>query len=357
MLTILATFFVFGILVFVHELGHFLAAKLFRIRVDRFSLGFPPRIVGKKIGDTDYCISWIPFGGYVKIAGMVDESLDKKQLREDPKPWEYRSRSWGQKVTVVLAGPFMNFCLAFVIFVALTLISGVGEFSNSSIVGSVVEGNPADKTGILPGDRIVRIDGKEITSWEMLAEIIHGSAGKSLKVEWIRNDSLFLAEMTPVTEKIVSRGEILEVGLIGIGPKVDIYRVGIGKAVVKGGMTVYYFTKLVFISIAKLITGEESIRSLAGPVFIAKMAGESVRSGLVTLIGFIAFLSLNLGLINLLPIPVIDGGHLLLLGIEGIIRKPIPLKVKLIVQQIGMVIILCLMIFVIYNDIVRVFYK
>jgi len=357
MVTVLATVFVLGVLIFIHETGHFLTAKLFRIRVDRFSLGYPPRMVGKKIGETDYCISAIPFGGYVKIAGMVDESLDKKTLGEEPKPWEYRSKPWIQKALVILAGPLMNVGFAFVIFVAAALWYGVGEQVPGTQVGSLVEGMPAQQIGMLSGDRIVAADGKDVTSWEELAEIIHGAPGQILKIEWMRGDSLFVAEMTTAVEKMEIEGEIQEIGLIGIGPRVEMRRVGFWKALVNGGEVVYGITKLVLVSILKLITGRESLRSLAGPVFIAKMAGESARSGLGTLVVFMAFLSLNLGILNLLPIPVLDGGHMLFLSIEGILRRPIPQKLKLIVQQVFMFLLLGFMLFIIYIDILRVIHK
>ena len=354
--TILATIFVLGILVFVHEMGHFSAAKVFGIRVDRFSLGYPPRMVGKKIGDTDYCISWIPFGGYVKIAGMVDESLDKESLAEAPKPWEYRSRPWLQRFSVILAGPLMNLGFAFVVFAAATWVYGVGEVSGSR-VGSVVEGKPAEKAGIRPGDRIVSVDGREVATWEALAEIIHGAPGQTIRLTWMREDTVLSGDLVPEREKIAEGDEIREVGLIGIGPLIVQRRAGFLEGFTNAGRTMYYFSRLVLVSIAKLVTGRESVRSLAGPVFIARLAGESARSGWGTLIGFMAFLSLNLGILNLLPIPVLDGGHLVFLSIEGVIRRPIPLKVRMVVQQVGMVLILGLMLFVVYNDILRIVHR
>lgn len=357
MITILATVFVLGILIFVHETGHFLSAKLFRIRVDRFSLGYPPRMIGKKIGETDYCISWIPFGGYVKIAGMVDESFDKKQFMKKPEPWEFRAKPWIQKVIVVAAGSLMNIGLAFFIFAAATWFHGIEEISPSAVVGEVIESKPADQAGIQSGDRIIRIGGQDVDTWENMAEIIHNAPEEPITIEWLRDGTLFSAEVTPQKEKILGRGEIEEVGLIGIGPVVTNRRSGFFEALFYGGRTTYYLGKLVLVSFWKLITGEESIRSLAGPVFIAKIAGESAKSGFETLIGFLALLSVNLGILNLFPIPVLDGGHLVFLFVEGIIRREIPVKVKMIVQQVGMVLILGIMIFVIYNDIIRIFQK
>jgi len=360
MMTVLAAIFVLGVMVFIHETGHFLAAKIFRIRVDRFSMGFPPRLIGKKIGETDYCISAIPFGGYVKIAGMVDESLDKEALKEEPKPWEYRSKSWIQRVLVVLTGPIMNIAFAFVIFTAAALMYGVAENVHvNTDVGSVVEGMPAEKAGIKPGDHIVAIAGRPVNSWEEMAEIIHGSAGKVITVEWTRNGTSFSAELSPVLVKVQEKEDALEIGQIGIGSKLAIQwrEVGIIGALSSGGESVYTITKLVLVSIIKLIAREESIRSIGGPVAIAKMAGESARSGFGALVFFMALLSLNLGILNLLPIPVLDGGHLVFLGIEGVIRRPIPQRIKLIVQQVGMFLILGLTIFVIYNDILKVIHE
>ncbi len=350
MITVLATIFVLGVLIFIHEVGHFSVAKMFRIRVDRFSMGLPPILIKKKIGETDYCISAIPFGGYVKIAGMVDESLDKKTLSEEPKPWEYRSRPWIQKALVILAGPLMNVGFAFVVFVVLAMTYGV---ENTSHVGSVLEGKPADRAGMRPGDLITNVDGVEVTSWEELTKVIHGAPGKTVRVEWMRNDLVFVAEMTTAVEKMEIEDEIREIGLIGIGPKA----VGAGRAFVMGGGMIYGFTKLVLVSIYKVITREASVRSFGGPIIIAKMAGESARSGLGTLFLFMAFLSLNLGILNLLPIPVLDGGHMLFLSIEGILRRQIPQKLKLIVQQIFMFLLLGFMLFIIYIDILRVIHK
>ena len=357
MITLLATVFVFGVLIFIHEMGHFLAAKLFRIRVDRFSIGYPPRMVGKKIGETDYCISWIPFGGYVKIAGMVDESLDKERLKEDPKPWEYRSKPWVQRAVVVLAGPVMNIGFAFVIFAAATFIYGVPEQVPGTYVGNVVEEMPAEQAGIMPGDRITAIDDREVSSWEEMTEIIRGAPGRPLSIRWVRNDSTFMATMTPVAAESTSQDETQNMGQIGIWSKITIQRVGLGRAIVTGSETLYSFTKLVIVSIMKLITRKESIRSIGGPVLIAQLAGESARSGFGTLIGFMALISLNLGILNLLPIPVLDGGHMLFLGIEGVIRRSISVKVKMAIQQVFMFLLLGFMIFIIYQDILRVIQK
>lgn len=349
--TILSTVFVLGVLVFIHEAGHFLAAKLFGIRVDQFSMGYPPRMVGKKIGDTDYCLSWIPFGGYVKIAGMVDESLDEKQLEGPPKPWEFRSRSWFQKSTVVTAGPIMNIVFALIFFIVLSLVSG--EYLNEPVVGKILPGKPAEAAGLVAGDRIVQVNETEIQTWAELTEMIYNSPGIPMQVHVYRDNELMTIDITP-EEHVIKTSEDSEqkVGLLGIERAVQ--KVSLPQAVVNGANATYGISKLILESLWKLISGQESVKSLGGPVIIAKMAGESARNGFASLLSFTALLSINLALLNLLPLPVLDGGHFVMISLEAVVRKTIPTNVKLIIQQVGMVLILGLMFFVIYNDIVRV---
>ncbi len=354
MTTFLATVFVLGVLVFIHEMGHFLAAKLSGIRVERFSMGLAPRLFGKKIGDTDYCISAIPFGGYVKIAGMVDESMDTSQLAAEPQPWEYRSKPWINRFLVILAGPVMNLVLAYLIFVGGVFIYGVGEYSKDPVVGEVSEGKPAQAAGVKAGDKIVSIDGVAVASWDQMAEIVHAAPSKSLSFLFQRRDSLFTRAIVTETATLPTDHGEQQVGLIGIGPNMYTRKATFSEGFQRGGDNFIYLTRLIVDVVARLVTGKESVRSLAGPVAIAKMAGESARSGFGSLIGFLAMLSLNLGILNLLPIPVLDGGHLLILSVEGIVRRELPLKAKLAIQQVFMVLLLGLMAFVVYNDITRV---
>ena len=356
MITLLATVFVLGVLIFIHESGHFLIAKLFKIRVERFSMGYPPRLFGKKIGDTDYCVSAVPFGGYVKIAGMVDESLDKKQMEGKPQSWEFRSRPWYQKFSVIFAGPFMNILLAFVITTVGILWQGVNE-AKEPVIQEVLKGKPAAAAGIRSGDRITSADGRVIQTWSALSEIIHASPEKPLRLEWMRHDSSFSAVVVPVKEKAIIQGDVREIGVIGIKAKTEWRSAGFFEAVSGSATGLYYITKLIFISLGKLVTGQESIRSLAGPVFIAKMAGESARSGWSVLFGFMALISLNLGILNFFPFPVLDGGHLLLITIEGVLRREVSLKAKIVIQQVGMVILIGLMLVTVYNDILRILHK
>jgi len=354
MTTLIATVFVLGVLVFVHELGHFIAAKLSGMRVERFSMGMPPRLFGIKRGDTDYCISAIPFGGFVKISGMVDESLDQKELENEPQPWEYRSKPWINRFLVIFAGPLMNVMLAYLIFLGGVFVYGVGEVSTEPVVGSLAEGKPAQMAGLLPGDRIAAIDEVKITSWEQMADVIHNAPGQIVTLSVMRGDSVFSLPIQPDAETIGAGDHAKEMGFIGISPEILSRPAGFLEAFSRAGQQLWYLGDLIFNTVGKLITGKESIRSLAGPVAIAKMAGETARSGFGNLMAFMAMLSLNLGILNLLPIPVLDGGHLLFMSVEGIVRRELPLKAKLVVQQVFMFLLIALMLFVVYNDILRI---
>lgn len=344
--TILAFVFVLGLLIFVHELGHFLVAKLVGIRVERFSLGYPPRMFGKKIGDTDYCISWLPLGGYVKMAGMIDESLDEKI---EGHPWEFQSKTIWQRALVIAAGPFMNVLLAIVLFAGVTYHLGIQE-SVGPIIGEVVKNMPADSLGLQKGDAILSINGMTVDSWEAVTKEIHRHPGEKISLVWQRNSETLRGEVTPV------RDQAQGIGLVGIAPLTRTRAASLGESVVNGFDYTFFLTKLFATSISRLVTGQESIKgSLAGPVAIAVMAGDSARSGFDTLLRFTALISLNLAILNLLPIPVLDGGHLLFLFLELILRRPVSVRIRVVVQQIGMALLMALMVFILFNDIRRLF--
>jgi regulator of sigma E protease len=301
---------------------------------------------GKKVGDTDYCISWLPLGGYVKMAGMIDESLDDKI---EGHPWEFQSKPVWQRALVIAAGPIMNVLLAVVLFAGVAYHLGMQE-PVGPVVGDVVKNMPADSLGLQKGDTILSINGTTVDSWEGVTTEIHRHPGEKITIEWRRDAETMRGEVTPVYDK--AQG----IGLVGIAPLTRLRAVGIGESLYHGVDYTVFLTKMFVSSISRLITGEESIKSsLAGPVAIAVMAGDSARSGIDTLLRFTALISLNLAILNLLPIPVLDGGHLLFLFFELILRRPVSVKVRVIVQQVGMALLMALMVFILFNDIRRLF--
>ncbi len=350
MTTFLATIFVLGILVFVHELGHFLVAKKSGIRVERFSLGFPPKMIGKKIGDTEYCISWIPLGGYVKMAG---EEPDKDETKGEP--WEFMSKPPSIRALVVAAGPVMNLLLAVLVFWGIVFFAGVQDVhEDSNQIGLVSPGGPADKAGIKPGDKIISINGEEVTSFTQMRDIILKEVEKPVEVKWIHDGKECSAQITTYKERVLNEnGDMVDIGMIGVGATYTTIKVGLIRSFMESLNT----TKFILVESVKfifgLITGKASVKLLGGPLFIVQTAGETARSGFVDLLSFLALLSINLSLVNIVPIPVLDGGHLLFLAIEKIKGSPLSIKQRAAAQQIGFAFLILLIIFVTYNDLLR----
>jgi regulator of sigma E protease len=344
--TLLSFIFVLGLLIFVHELGHFLTAKMVGIRVERFSLGFPPRMIGKKIGDTDYCISWLPLGGYVKMAGMIDESLDDTLKGE---PWEYQSKTVWQRIIVISAGSIMNFLAAIVIYSMIAGFSGIPE-PHGALVSEVFENKPADVIGLQEGDVIVAVDNNSVRTHEDLISVVNANPDVEVSIEWVRDEQAMSAMITP--ERETER----DIGLIGvrIGNNIIYRDANALESMQHGVVTSYTFLEMTIQHLGMIISGKESFKdAVGGPIIIAKLAGESAKLGFQSLLAFTAFISLNLGFFNMLPLPVLDGGHLVLLLIEGIMGKPLPIKTRMTIQKVGMAFLLALMIFIIINDITR----
>ena len=458
-----------GILVFVHELGHFLAARLFGMRVDAFSLGFPPNLFAKRVGETEYRVGAVPLGGYVKIAGMVDESLDAEGLESEPQPDEFRSKPVWQRSVVITAGVVFNYVFAIAIFAALALAFGrsytpaenvslavtpgsiaaeVGLETGDRIVGingepiaqyedvftpeafgtapesitvlrggerveltpedglatrlsrravevdragdeasletvfgitpqyppvlaSVATGSAAAEAGLSPGDLVLSIDGEPTPSWARLVEQVQASGGRAVPVRWARPDSLgpagdgvavverrgaatiYQAEVTPSAS-----GDRYQLGVMldaaAVGQRVESLNVAEAAAV--GARQATGLVTMTFGFIGKLVTGRESVReNVGGPLMIAKASKEAADRGTAVFWNFVANLSIALAVFNILPIPALDGGHLVFLGYEAVARREPSLKVRMVVQQLGVALILMLMVFVIFNDAVRWF--
>jgi len=349
--TIIATAIVLGVLVFVHELGHFLLAKRLGVIVLKFSLGFGPKLIGKKIGETEYQIAAFPLGGFVKPLGE-DPSEEVKE--------EDRSRSlWAQPIwkraLIIGAGPLFNFLLAAALFSSINLF-GIPYYPAK--IGEVSSGLPAETAGLKKGDVVLSVNGEEVMRWDDLSKIIRNSKGEELLIKLKRDGEIFEVKVTPKasTQKDLF-GEEIPVFVIGITPfdEIIIEKVGPFTAVGKGLSQTWVGIKLTVVSIIKLIQRVIPAKTIGGPILIAQMAGEQAKRGLLSLILFMAILSINLGVINLFPIPILDGGHFLFLGLEAILRRPLSIKKMEIAQQIGLIFIILLMLFAFYNDLIRVF--
>jgi regulator of sigma E protease len=426
--TILAFAFVLGVLIFVHELGHFMAARRVGVRVLKFSLGFGPRIVGFKRGDTEYVISAIPLGGYVKMAG---ENPDDPRTG---KPDEFLSKSKWQRFQILIMGPVMNLFLA-VAVTAVVLMNGaeVPAFqSKPPVVGHVSPGTPAEKGGIRAGDRIVSVAGRDVPTWEQFFIAVGMRASQETPIVFDRDGQQMSIVVTPTPQTsydvgvigvepfsqphvgsilagspaekaglksgdivlkvdatpITVPGQLVEIiskkantpvtltisrngaeqvvrvtpelngdrGRIGINIVEDVDRIKLGPidAVKMSVERNYEQALLILRTVGQLITRETSTRQLMGPLAIAQLSGESAQLGWLPLFGLMATISLNLGLLNLLPIPVLDGGHIFIMMLEGLARRDFSVKVKEKMFLAGFAVLLMLMVTVIYNDLTRI---
>lgn len=340
---------VIGALIFVHELGHFLVAKRAGVGVLKFSLGFGPKLIGIKRKETEYLISAIPLGGYVKMIGEDP----KEEILRSPQDVErsFSHKPVGARSLIILAGPGANFLLAALIFWAV--FAFVGQPTSPTIIGQVLKGHPADEAGLKAGDQIVAFEGKPVEGWEELASLIHRSPGKKVRLTVEREGRRFDITLTPRLEK---QGD-QEIGKIGIAPPTELTyrRVDPVTALYFGLKRTVELTWAVLVLLWKLIQGEIPASTLGGPLFIAQVAGEQAKLGILNLLFLTAFLSINLGVLNLLPIPILDGGHLFFALIEAIRGRPLTLRTREIAQQIGLVLLVALMIFAFYNDIFRLF--
>ncbi len=352
--SLLSFIIVIGVLVFVHELGHFLAARACGVGVEVFSLGFGPKILKIKRGMTDYCISAIPLGGYVKMIG--EEPGDAQGLDERDLPLSFTHKSVGQRALIVAAGPAFNFLLAIVIF--YLLYQTIGMYVGQPQVGQVVEDSAAMAAGIKKGDVIKEIDSAPVQSFEDISRIVSKSEGKPLAILVEREGEIRSFTITPrALEEKNLFGETVNrfvIGIIGTGETFH-HPLNPVEAAVRAVSDTYGMVKLTLLSVVKMFTGAVSADNLGGPIMIAKMAGDQARAGFEHFVWFIALLSVNLGIINLFPIPVLDGGHLLFLSIEAVKGSPVSTRVREQMVRFGAAVLMTLIIFVFYNDIVKLF--
>ncbi len=342
---------VLGVLVFVHEFGHFIVARFFGVGVLKFSLGFGPKIFGKKVGLTDYRVSAIPLGGYVKMVGEEpDEELDPSEI-----PLSFTHKSLFQRFCIVAAGPLFNLLLAVFIFYLIFLFSGVVILK--PVVGSVSENTPAYNAGFKKGDIITAIDGVAVCKWDEMRTIITKSKGKSLAISINRDDSQKSMVLIPEKRKIKDiLGDEEDVYVIGITASNEYYTesLSVFAAFTESIKRTYEIIELTISSIIRMIQGKISAKTLGGPIMIAQIAGEQAKAGVLNLAFFIALISINLGILNFLPIPVLDGGHLMFFTMEAVMKRPLSQKIREVSQQVGMGLLLLLMVFVFYNDFARI---
>jgi regulator of sigma E protease len=348
--SIAATVVVLGILIFIHELGHFLVAKWLGVVVLRFSLGFGPKLLGFQRGETEYRLSAIPLGGYVKMLG---------EENEEEVPAEQMERSFanqwvGKRAAIVFAGPLSNILLALVIFTVIFAVSGIPYLTTE--VGSVTADSPASRVGIQAGDKVLELNGKPVANWEEMSQAIQEEGKQPLVLKLQRSEQELTVEVVPELRKLPNIfGEAVERPVIGVtaSGKSEIRKVNPLSAGYHSLVQTWNLTRLFFLTIVKLAQRVLPMDTLGGPILIAQMAGQQAQEGLLNLVYFLALISVNLAVLNLLPIPILDGGHLLFFLLEAVLRKPLsPRKIEY-AQKVGLVLLIALMAIVFYNDIMR----
>ena len=344
---------VLGVLIFFHELGHFLVAKYFGVKVLKFSLGFGPKLAGKRIGETEYLISLIPLGGYVKMLGETDEE-DAKPLSPQEQEKSFSNKHVLKRIAIVGAGPFFNLFLALVIFCAFFMISGYQVMIPE--IGQVREDSPAHKAGLLKGDVIVSIEELNIQNWLDIKDVVQHSAGKPLEIT-VQREGRFLT-FTVVPEASVGKnifGEEIKSALIGIVASGKIEKVTLGPlgSIKQGFERTWEIMVLTCQVVVKLFQGAVSVKTVGGPIMIGQMTGQVAQENWTYLFPLMAVISINLGILNLLPVPILDGGFIIFLLIELMIGRPLSIKKRELAQKVGLFLLITLMVVVMYNDIAR----
>jgi len=348
MLTIIAFIFVFSILIFFHEFGHFIAAKASGVRVYKFAFGFGPRILGFTKNQTEYVICLIPLGGYVKMAGEMGQESVKETSEEVPEEQRFDKKSLLIRALIVALGPFMNIVTAVVIFSFIFFINGIPVITSS--VSTVIENGPAEQADIFSGDKIIAINSIKMEDPKRIANIINESSGEELQITLDREGEIIDVFVIPEYDDNYKKG------LIGITFEISVEKINIFSAFSKGLIATGNIIKLIFSNTIEMITGKVPIE-IAGPLGIAQMTGEAAKLGFLNLLYFTAILSIFIGLFNLLPIPILDGGHIIILAIEKLRGKPLEAEKINFVYLIGISLMIIIFIIATYKDILRVFVK
>jgi regulator of sigma E protease len=333
MTTALVAIFVFGLLVFFHELGHFSVAKMVGIRVHEFAIGMGPKVLHLTRNETRYSIRALPIGGFVRMEGE-DENSEATD--------SFGQKSVKARISVIFAGPLMNFILGFLCFFLIFFSLG----TPSTVIGEVIPNSPAAQAGFLPSDKVLEIDGQPIDSWEELVGMIAASEGRPIEVLYQRNDETNQQTVVPRIDEETGRP------LIGIIP-------GTEKSVMTAARNSYQQSKMIFTEIMRflqqLVRGQADTSDVAGPVGIISLVGQASRSGWMDVVGLAGLISINLGIMNLLPIPALDGSRIIFLLLEALRGKPVDPEKEAMVHMIGITLLMLLMIVITYKDILTFF--
>jgi len=340
LLYVLAVVVGLGLLIFFHELGHFIGARLCKVRVEKFAIGFGPEIFGFTKGDTRYSVRWIPLGGMTKMAG---EELESKSGAKD----EFFSQPWYRRIFIVMAGPIMNYILAVLLFAMVFYFVGVTRAS--TVIGQTVKNKPAEKVGLKPGDKIVSVAGQKVIYWEDMADIIQKNPNKEIELSADRGNFTITLKIIPEIDNIRS------IGVIGIMPdmnRIITDKVGIGKSLSFSVIKVLNISIMTLVSLGNSIIYLEK-PEIGGPISVTYFIAKAAKSGFYYLVDMLGLISTALGLFNLLPIPILDGGHIFLFLGEGITRRPLSKKVVQVTNVIGLTIIGVIVVYALYSDILR----
>ncbi|UCC73090.1 MAG: RIP metalloprotease RseP [Gemmatimonadota bacterium] len=356
--SILAFVIVLGVLIVVHEFGHFITAKLAGIAVPRFSIGLGPRVWGFRSGETEYVISALPLGGYVKMAGMgEDEALETleggKSDLEVPPERRFESKAVATRAAVISAGVVMNFVFAIIAYSGLAY-----DRSWIPLIGGVREDSPAQEAGVQAGDLITAVDDQEIDMWLEFAGYVSQRPGETVTLRVLRDGQE--VELQSRIERAVTvvdsvSGDSIVHGQIGVyRDTINVRRaLGLGGSLAAGTRQTFGITGLILEFLGQLITGQASARDVGGPILIGQLSGQAARAGAAALLNFMAFLSVNLAVLNLLPIPILDGGHLVFLAVEAVRGRALSLQTRARLSQVGFILILAIMVWAITSDVLR----
>jgi regulator of sigma E protease len=354
--SLLAAILVLAVVIFVHELGHILVGKWCNVEVRTFSMGFGPTVFSRQVGETVYRLALIPLGGYVRMAGYEEEGGDPEDRPSDPARG-FNGKPLRQRAAIILAGPLVNLVFAFLVLTGCALWYGVGVPSSKATVDSVAPGRPAAIAGLRQGDTIVAIDGKAIGGWEDFLDTVVASEGRTMRMDVVDEAGAPRAvDVTPVQgERRLPTGEKGPmVWQIGVSRVIDLVPTTLPGAVVVAAQRTWSDSTLILRTVIGLFRGNVSAGDLGGPVLVVAEASRQAQSGFQHLLVFMALISINLGIVNLLPIPVLDGGHLAFMAFEALRGKPLPLRVREYALGFGMVLIGTMMLFVVFHDIVRI---